>query len=259
MGTLVARLYGLKLVHIESGLRSFNFLEPFPEELCRYIISRLADIHFCPNSWSVDNLSGVKGEKVNTFENTLIETFLFAMARKSRHPFVRRIQKEQKKYFVLVAHRQEHVLFNRNKTKELLRFVLHNIPDNIRCLFLVHDISAGFVESLELLIPEDLADKITKVNRLPYSDFMHLLNGSEFVVTDGGSNQEELYYMGKPCLLIRNYTERMEGLNRNVVLSKNNKRSIRKFIENYETYIQPSVHVTVPPSTIIVDHLTYEK
>jgi len=88
---------------------------------------------------------------------------------------------------------------------------------------------------------------------------MALLKDAEFIVTDGGSNQEELYYMGKPCLLIRNYTERMEGLNRNVVLSKNNKRSIRKFIENYETYIQPSVHVTVPPSTIIVDHLTYEK
>lgn len=256
MGSLVATIYGLKLVHIESGLRSFNFFEPFPEEICRFIISRIADIHFCPNAWSVGNLSGVKGEKVNTHENTLIEIFWSVMKRKSNHPFVRRIQDAHKKYFVLVTHRQEHVLFNRNKTKELLKFVFNNIPDDIRCLFLVHDISAGFVDTLELLIPEEIADKITKVDRLPYGDFMHLLTGAEFMVTDGGSNQEEMYYMGKPCLLLRNYTERVEGLNKNVVVSKNSKKIIKDFLKKYKQYIRKPSKIITKPSAIIVDYLS---
>lgn len=255
MGSLVAFLYGLKLVHIESGLRSYSFFEPFPEEFCRFIISRLADIHFCPNAWSVGNLSPVKGEKVNTYENTLIEIFSYVIKQKSRHPFVRRIQKEGKKYFVMVTHRQEHVLFHRDKTKELLRFVLKQVQKDITCLFLVHDISAGFVQSLELLIPEEAADNIIKLDRLPYGDFMHLLVGSEFMITDGGSNQEEMYYMGKPCLILRNRTERTEGLGKNVVLSKNRHTTIRHFLRNYHKYVRPRVAMHIPPSSIIVDYL----
>jgi len=255
MGALVATVYGLKLVHIESGLRSYHFFEPFPEELCRFIISRLADIHFCPNEWSVHNLSGTKGEKVNTYENTLIEAFWYAMKYKSHHAFVRFIKQKRRKYFVLVSHRQEHVLFNRAKTKELLKYVLNNIPQNIQCLFLVHDISTGFVESLEPLIPEGVSDKIIKVGRLPYGDFMHLLSESEFLITDGGSNQEEMYYMGKPCLLLRNYTERREGLGRNVVLSKNKKPAILQFLRHYKKYRFSSVHSKIKPSKIIANYL----
>ncbi len=255
MGSLVASLYGLKLVHVESGLRSFRLFEPFPEEICRYIISHLADIHFCPNEWSMKNLAGVKGEKVNTYENTLIETFWSVIETKSNHPFVRSIQKKRKKYFVLVAHRQEHVLFHRTAMKELLRFVLNHIPKNIRCLFLVHDISAGFVDSLELLIPEGVSDRITKVDRLPYGDFMQLLSGSEFLVTDGGSNQEEMYYMGKPCLLLRNSTERSEGLGMNVLLSGNYHSKIKDFLANYKNFRRRPVRFKKRPSSIIANYL----
>ena len=66
LGALVARFYGLKLAHVESGLRSYNFLEPFPEEISRFIISNLADIHFCPNSWAKNNLLKKTGKKINT-------------------------------------------------------------------------------------------------------------------------------------------------------------------------------------------------
>jgi|SRR5690348_12177085 len=255
MGSLVAWVYGLKLVHIESGLRSFSFFEPFPEEFCRYIISRLADIHFCPNAWSVKNLAHVKGEKVNTFENTLIEIFWDALNEKSTHPMAKRIKKDLKKYFVLVAHRQEHVLFNRESTKQLLTYVLNNIPNNITCLFLIHDISAGFVDTLELLIPESVANRIVKVGRLPYGDFMDLMKDAEFMVTDGGSNQEEMYYMGKPCLILRNRTERIEGLGRNALLSKNRRPIIKKFLLNYKKYRSHPIKMTGRPSVVIADYL----
>lgn len=85
---------------------------------------------------------------------------------------------------------------------------------------------------------------------------MKLLENSEFVATDGGSNQEELYYMGKPCLLLRRYTERIEGLGKNVVLSKNNIVVIKDFLNNYKSYNHKSLTKQVYPSKIIANFLS---
>lgn len=255
MGSLVARIYGLKLVHIESGLRSYNFLEPFPEEICRYIISRLADIHFCPNAWAVNNLKSVAGEKINTYQNTLIETFWYVMKMKSHHPLVLQLQKQKKPYFVLVIHRQEHVLFGKWKTTEILKYVLSRVPKNLQCIFLVHDLSADFIHALGQTIPQEIASNMTRVARLPYGDFMHLLHGAEFMITDGGSNQEEMYYMGKPCLVLRNHTERIEGLGHNVELSRNARSRIIYFLKNYKNYSTSPITSFVSPSKIISDYI----
>lgn len=260
MGSLVASLYGLKLVHVESGLRSFHFFEPFPEELSRFIVSRLADIHICPNTWSVNNLTGTKGEKINTEQNTLIEAFTDAMKISIQSPKVKKITSSKVKYFVLVIHRQEHVSFGSTHMYPILSHIFSIIPVGIQCIFLLHDQSAKFINTFHRIIPDDKQRTITKIGRLPYSDFMHLLDKSEFMITDGGSNQEEMYYMGKPCLLIRNVTERIEGLGQNTVLSKNNKQIISEFILNYRSYRRKPVVKFVSPSKTIVDYLTsYEK
>src|SRR5258708_329795 len=63
MGTLIGKLFGFQVAHLEAGLRSFNFLHPFPEEIDRVIVSQFADIHFCPNQWSLNNLSNKSGTK----------------------------------------------------------------------------------------------------------------------------------------------------------------------------------------------------
>jgi UDP-N-acetylglucosamine 2-epimerase (non-hydrolysing) len=257
MGSLVATLYGLKLVHIESGLRSFNFLEPFPEEICRYIISRLADVHFCPNTKALKNLKLVKGEKVDSEQNTLIETFWSVMKKNSSHSLLRQLRKQKTKYFVLVTHRQEHVLFGKKKTTETLKFILSTVPKKFQCIFLVHDLSSDFISVLGSVVPQEIANRMLRVERLPYGDFMQLLQRSEFMITDGGSNQEEMYYMGKPCLLLRNCTERIEGLGENVLLSKNNKIAINKFIKNYKTYRRLPVRIDTRPSKIIADYLFF--
>lgn len=255
MGSLVAKIYGLTLVHIESGLRSFNFFEPFPEEICRYIVSKLADIHFCPNAWCVNNLKHIKGEKIDTKQNTLIETFLSAIKNESHNPVVDNIQKRSKKYYVLVVHRQEHIFFVIKQMQRILSYIFRLTPKNLLCVFLVHDQSARFITALDLIIPKETKDNMIKIGRLPYGDFITLLQGSEFVITDGGSNQEELYYMGKPCLILRKYTERIEGLQSNVVLSKLRIPIIRHFIKNYVQYKKSPVTITKRPSSIIVDYL----
>ena len=79
MGAILGKILKFKVFHIEAGLRSFNFLEPFPEEIDRVVTSRLADFHFCPNAWAMGNLKKRKGEKINTFNNTLIDSLGYAL------------------------------------------------------------------------------------------------------------------------------------------------------------------------------------
>jgi len=256
LGAIIAKLFRVKVIHIESGLRSFNFLEPFPEEICRYVVSRLADIHFCPNAWSVNNLTNTRGEKVNTYENTLIEAYWYVANKKVKNNFLIQIRRKSKTFCVFVMHRQEHVIFGISKSRELAESILHQIPKSMSCVFIIHDLSVNFFRSLESVIPDEIKKRIIKSHRLPYTDFIHLLSGAEFVVTDGGSNQEEMYYMGKPCLLIRRRTERIEGIGENVIISKNEQETIKLFFSKYYDMKRKPIFFRNKPSKIIVDYLS---
>jgi UDP-N-acetylglucosamine 2-epimerase (non-hydrolysing) len=249
IGALVATFYHLKLVHIESGLRSFNFFEPFPEEICRYIISNLAAVHFCPNQWSENNLKNHNGKKVNTKQNTLIESFWLAIGSKKPLKLANKISG---KYFVLVIHRQEHVMFQKTWSKNIFEFIMKNSPQNLKCVFLVHDLTANFLQTTGYNMKEK---RLILIPRLPFVDFIKLMDKSEFVISDGGSNQEELSYMGKPCLILRNSTERVEGLGKNALLSMGRKEIINDFFANYKKYKQPRISKSFRPSKIIVDYL----
>jgi UDP-N-acetylglucosamine 2-epimerase (non-hydrolysing) len=88
--------------------------------------------------------------------------------------------------------------------------------------------------------------------RYDYFEFIKLINNSEFVISDGGSNQEECYYLGKPCLLLRNKTERNEGLGENVVLSKFNDEVIEDFTKNYKKFRTKMITKKGSPSKVIV-------
>lgn len=253
MGSCIAKIYGLKLIHIESGLRSFNFMEPFPEEICRYIISFLADIHFCPNGWCKKNLKNAPGIKINTFNNTLIETYQFSRSAK-KFPFhLGYIRKTGGKYFVMVVHRQEHVIFGKRETQKFISGILKSSDKNLKCIFIGHDTAKKFLKFVQG--NPQWANRVIMVPRLPYLDFMKLLEQSEFIVTDGGSNQEEAYYMGKPCLALRKRTERIEGLKKNVVIGSEDRKIVNDFLKNYKTYRRRPVKTKQRPSEIIVDYL----
>ncbi len=251
IGALAGKFNGIRIAHIESGLRSFNFLEPFPEEICRYIVSRLADLHFCPNSWAINNLKNDGGEKINTHNNTLLETALLTLKNaKYKHS-----KNRNKKYFVLVLHRQEHILFKKNLTKKFLYIFNEYTNSKLQCVLVLHKLTEKFLIRENLLEGIKQNKNIILVPRLPYSDFLHLMERSEFIATDGGSNQEEAFYLGKPCLILRNVTERIEGLGENALLSHANEQIVRDFIKNYKKYQKKPVSFIIPPSKIIVDYL----
>ena len=241
IGSLVGRIFGLTIVHIEAGLRSFNFLEPFPEEITRYLVSKIADIHFCPNKWSLNNLKTIRGKKINTFQNTFVESVRAQPTQKSE---------AGGKYFILILHRQEHVIFQREKSKDLINFVIRNSPKQVKCIFIKHATTPE--------IPR-LSGQVILFPRLPFGQYLALLKKAQFIVTDGGGNQEESYYLGLPCLLLRNRTERTEGLGKNVVLSKGEKGIIKDFLENYRDYKREKIKLRLSPSKIIVDYLVSNK
>lgn len=251
MGAIIGKFFRFKICHIESGLRSFNLLEPFPEEIDRIITSRLADFHFCPNDWAVNNLKNRKGEKINTFNNTLIDSLNFALNKEVDSDLIKTLKDED--YCLFVCHRQENV-----SNKELLELLVNKLLEtskNIKCIFILHEITKIALEKYNLLIKLENNKNILLVDRIPYFELMHILKDAEFIVTDGGSNQEECYYLGIPTLILRKHTERNEGLGKNVVLSKNDFNVVNDFINNYSQYKSAVIKIENSPSSIIVDYL----
>ncbi len=252
MGAVVAKFYGVKLVHIESGLRSFNFLEPFPEEISRFIISYLSDIHFCPNKWALGNLKYHRGVKINTFYNTVGESVSLTLKYK-KNIKVKRLTKS--KYFVFVLHRQEHTMFNKDENEKIFKDIIRFARKNLKCVVIMHKLTEDFLQSQNLLKKLKRNVNVVLAPRLPYSQFLKLIKNSEFLVTDGGTNQEEAYFLGKPCLILRNRTERIEGLGGNAVLAKGSKEVISNFFNNYHKLKRRPVVLKKLPSKIIVDYL----
>lgn len=251
MGSLLGKLYGLKVAHVEAGLRSFDYFHPFPEEIDRAITSRLADIHFCPNSWAVANLNKFAGVKIDTCHNTLLDALAIAQAEMDVSPIVKQLRREP--YFVFVMHRQEN-LFNDELVKVLTEKVIQQSKKD-HCVFVLHHLTEVALDRLGLRDTLRMEPTITTMRRLPYVEFVQLLSGAEYVVTDGGSNQEECYYLGKPCLVLRKVTERTEGLGHNVLLSKLDLITIDDFLNNPMLYKKPPVTVADSPSQIIARYL----
>lgn len=251
LGSIIAKRYDLTLVHIESGLRSFNFFEPFPEEICRYINTRLADLLFCPTEWAYNNVGKLKGKRINTIQNTLIEPCLWALRQPNEFDY----RKKFNKYYIVIMHRQEHVYFQKEWTRNTLDFIINDAPKNINCIFILHALTSRFLESERLNTNEEVNKRLVLLPSLPYIDFMNLMNNAEFIATDGCTNQEEAYYMGLPMLALRNLTERVEGLKKNVVISKGNEKIINDFLKNYKKYRNTQIKLDVKPSKIIVDYL----
>ncbi|MFC4161774.1 UDP-N-acetylglucosamine 2-epimerase [Chitinimonas lacunae] len=251
MGALLGRLHGLDVAHVEAGLRSFDYFHPFPEEIDRVITSRLATLHFCPNGWAVGNLQKRRGDKIDTGHNTLLDALALAQAEAEPSPRLAPLRDEP--YFVFVLHRQEN-LFDDQLVRDLVGRAIAQ-SRWMRCVFILHHLTEVHLRRLNLLEVLREQPNITLFERLPYIEFMQLLAGADHVVTDGGSNQEECYYLGKPCLVLRNVTERTEGLEHNVVLSRLDPAVIDAFLAEPGRYARPPIRVDERPSDIIAARL----
>lgn len=250
MGAILGKLLGFKVCHVESGLRSFNILKPFPEELDRILVSNISDIHCCPNDWSVGNVKNKRGLIVNTKQNTLLDSLNFALNVDFESQLTNKLRDE--KYFIFVLHRQEN-LYDDELVMKISDKVFGHAGDNMKCFIVLHSPTKMAFRKLGLLERIDANPNIITSDRLGYFEFMKIMSNSQFIVTDGGSNQEESYYFGKPCLILRKETERNEGFDHNVLLSQLDFTIIDNFFDNIEHYRKSMIVTDVKPSTFIAD------
>lgn len=250
MGAWIGKTLGMTVCHVEAGLRSHNFFNPFPEEIDRMITSKLARVHFAPGKEAFKNLSKCKGKIINTENNTLLDSLNYS----KQIPIASNVQRFlDKEYFLFVMHRQEN-LANTNFVIEIVEEI-NNLAKNMNCVVLLHEITKNTFEKLGLMDKLTQNQNIIFQSRVNYFDFMKVLEKSQFVITDGGSNQEELHYMGKPCLILRKNTERFEGLGSNAEMYKGEVFHLREFAQNYKEKEGNVKEKEKSPSEIIVNTL----
>lgn len=252
LSSRIARKSGLKYVHIESGLRSYNWFVPFPEEIDRYFSSKYSAINFCPKQEYTKNANKFfKGEAVCTNYNTGIETLLYALE-KNKGSDCKPIFNG--KYYVLAIHRQENLVNIKYMTTLVSKIEL--LSTAIHCIFIYHSQTEDALKKFGLWKRVANNNNITLVQRLPYLNFISVVDKCEFVIADGAGNQQEFFYMGKPYLIMRTDFEKdSEGLGYNAKGFDNDFDNILKFYDEYKNYNHNTVNPHVLPSDIIVNKL----
>lgn len=243
---LAAKLFGLKLAHIEAGLRSYSLLHPFPEEVIRRVVSKSAAYLFAPGKWAVGNLANERGEVVNTRQNTVYDVLGEIVVRK-----------DEAKRVVAAIHRQE-TIYNRKRLEAAVS-VVRRASRIAPVLYVLHQPSEHQLKRFGLF--DDLASdpRINLHGYLDYLSFMGVVANSLFVISDGGGLQEETYFLDVPCLLLRNRTERRVGLGVTACLSEMKEEKIDNFLNNYESYHRKSEFVREFPSRLIARKLRSEE
>jgi UDP-N-acetylglucosamine 2-epimerase (non-hydrolysing) len=252
-GALATRFAGARVAHIEAGLRSPRLLEPFPEEIIRRLVSRLSSIHFCPDARAAANLSSANGEIIETHGNTLRDALAMALARMGPLPS----RGGEGGYAIASIHRNENL--THPSTFDLLIGEVLATAATIPVKFVLHPATREKLRSSKWQAQLDAEPRIELMSRMDYPDFVRLLIGSRFLMTDGGSNQEEAAMLGLPTLLLRRATERGDGIGGNVVLSGLDATLIRRFVEEHREDRWPVALLDAhSPSSKLVDVLEPE-
>ncbi len=225
LGAIVGKFTPCKVAHIESGLRSYHFFSPFPEEITRLLTFYLADIGFCPGQWAVDNLKKFPIKAVNTQANTIIDSVKYAIKHKPRD-----LNIPEKKYAVVSIHRFENI-YNQARFTEIIEAV-ERISQHYSLLFVLHPATKKRLNKLNLMGQLTSNENIKLIPRMGYISFINLVSNSLFVVTDGGSNQEELSYLRVPTLLMRDATERPEGIGETAFLEGYKLNVVKEFLQH---------------------------
>jgi len=213
VGALAAFYERVKVAHIEAGLRSFDKYAPFPEEVNRVLTTRLADLHFAPTQRAKDNLlrESVPEEKIFVVGNTGIDALFLCLRRVSgKKPAdfesLRSIN-FKRKIILVTGHRRESF----GEPFEQICYALKRIAreKDVEIIYPVH--LNPNVRKPVFSIMKDIAN-IHLIEPLDYPSFVWLMNTSYIILTDSGGIQEEAPSLGKPVLVMRNVTERTEGI-----------------------------------------------
>ena len=242
VASLAAFYEEVKVGHVEAGLRTKDKKNPFPEEINRRLTSVLTDIHFAPTERSKKSLlaEGFDQRQIFVTGNTVIDALLWALEiiKKSPSPDVEKLQKcvcqtvGEKRIVLITAHRRESFgqpfrdMFSAIKELASAHADTHfvypvHLNPNVRKP--VHEILKG-VKNIHLIEPLD------------YLSFVWLMDRSYLILTDSGGIQEEAPTLGKPVLVMREVTERPEGVEAGTsIVVGRDKKTIISTVESFLT------------------------
>ena len=201
---------GIKIAHIEAGLRTFNNQSPFPEEFNRVAIDSMADIHFAPTQIAAQNLKKEGINSVFITGNTGIDALKYTLDENYILPLF--IEQENKKLILITTHRRENL---GNKMTSSLLGIKDALENRDDVFIIVPTHPNPLIKSkIESVFANIKNFKICPP--LPLCDFHNILARSHLVISDSGGIQEEAAYLGIPLLLLRDTTERVECINQNI-------------------------------------------
>lgn len=230
--SLASFYHKIEVCHIESGLRTFNKYSPWPEEVNRQLTARIASIHFAPTSLNAENLFNEKINKKNVYTvgNTVIDSLLFninkinknsSLEKKilndlKKHGLSKELFSKSNKIILVTLHRRENF---GNGVTNICKVLdkLMNLDSDIRIILPMHP-NPNVRNSFKEYFSKIQHKNIFLVEPLEYLPFIYIMNKSMFIMTDSGGVQEEAPSLGKPVLVLRNTTERIEALKSNNVI-----------------------------------------
>tara|TARA_R110000824_G_scaffold261563_2_gene450186 strand:+ start:50 stop:1069 length:1020 start_codon:yes stop_codon:yes gene_type:complete len=181
----------IPVIHLEAGLRTYDKNNPYPEEINRQIVSRIADIHLCPTEGSKENLvrEGVGG-KIYVVGNTVLDNLV-------------EITPQYTNKVIVTLHRRE----NHHQIKDWFMAVDELARENTELEFIL-----PIHPNPNVIKHKDVLKHVRVVEPMEYNEFIQALAESRLVITDSGGLQEETSFLKKKCLVCRKTTERPEGL-----------------------------------------------
>jgi len=242
--SLAAFYAGIKVGHVEAGLRTLDKWQPFPEEINRRVAGVIVDLHFAPTQRAQENLihEGIYKENIVVTGNPVIDALRWV----AEKPFDLRglnlgslkIENSETKLILVTAHRRE----NFGKPLEEICFALKEIAESykgqVQIVYPVH-MNPNVKETVYRSL--DDVPNITLTKPLGYLPLVHLMKRSHFVITDSGGIQEEAPGLGKPVLVLRDVTERPEAVEAGTVriVGTDRKRIVAEaynLLDNHEPY-----------------------
>lgn len=213
-GALAAFYQHVKVGHVEAGLRTGNKFAPFPEEINRRLVGQLADLHFAPTQEARKALlaEGVATDKVFVTGNTVIDALLYIRDRVRSTPpeLPAGLEKaiDGHPLVLVTGHRRESFGEGFENICKAILSVAESFPD-VLFVYPVH-LNPNVREPVNRILRGH--DRILLIDPLPYEPFVWLMDQATLVLTDSGGVQEEAPSLGKPVLVMREITERPEGV-----------------------------------------------
>ncbi|MBC8030878.1 MAG: UDP-N-acetylglucosamine 2-epimerase (non-hydrolyzing) [Pyrinomonadaceae bacterium] len=203
---LVCSKLGVKVAHVEAGLRSRD--RTMPEEINRLLTDQIADLLLTPSDDADKNLlaEGIPPERIRLVGNVMIDSLLKHLPRANQATIRKDLRLKEKEYAVLTLHRPANV-DNPDIFARILS-ALETIGQRLPIVFPVHPRTRRTISELGFAERVAESKNLRLIDPLGYLDFLQLYSGASLVLTDSGGIQEETTVLGIPCLTLRENTER---------------------------------------------------